>query len=312
MKSGLYILTFIFFLLPAVRVLAQAETFPEPPKLKSYKGVPGKISKYNNFNYLDVRDEAGKNNRQCLGHYWEIAYNYDSVFRQKNKFRDFMQTHVAENNGSVFYQDTTQVNFVIPSEAGNIWGRMVLSNDKGYRMRLIRETTFVNTLVFDVKPTVVFEKFVDAVALPPRVNYLPKSAITRIQYSKYDHQQFSWNVKDTLYKEKVMGPFWDIKCEVRNDKNTVDKQVSTVEIMESYFRACTKAGGKVLKSRPRELLFTLPLDKATLWCRLTVSLDGVYFLKIVTEADQDKSQPEKMLVAPAPVASDSTKIKIDG
>jgi hypothetical protein len=203
-----------------------------------------------------------------------------------------------------------QIQFVLPSESGNVWGRLVLSSDKMYRLRLIKEVPFVNKMVFDTKPVAVFEKFVDSVALPPRINYLPKSMITRIQFSKYDHQEFSWSVKDTLYREKVMGPYWDIKLDVRNDKNVVDKQISTVEILESYYRAATKAGGKVIKSRPRELIFCMPLTKATLWCRVTVSLDGVYFVRALIESDTDHTQPVKMVSAPVAV-SDSTKVNLD-
>jgi hypothetical protein len=217
---------------------------------------------------------------------------------------------IVENKGSVFFEDTLQVHFVIPSDAGNVWGRLVLTSDKAYRLRLIREVPFVNKILFDTQPIAVYEKYVDSVALPPRINYLPKSVITRIQRSKYDHQEFTWNVKDTLFRQKVMGPFWDMKIDVRNSKNLVDKQISSVEVLESYYRACVKAGGKIIKSRPRELLLTLPLTKATLWCRITVSLDGVYFVRVLIEADQDKTDPEKIVSAPAnPV--DSTRGKAD-
>jgi len=310
MKNKIFFLAFSFFLTPAINGFSQTETFPEPPNIKSYKGIPGKVSKYNNFNYLDIRDEAGKNNRQAMGHYWEISYTYDSVFRQKRKFKEFVVNQIVENKGSVFYQDTLQVHFVIPSDAGNVWGRLVLSSDKAYRLRLIREVPFVNKIQFDTKPVAVYEKFVDSVALPPRINYLPQSVITRIQHSKYDHQEFSWNVKDTLFRQKVMGPFWDLKIEVMNSKNQVDKQISSVEVLESYYRACVKAGGKIIKSRPKELLFTLPQNKAVLWCRITVSLDGVYFVRVLIEADQDKSDPEKMVAAPAN-PEDSIRSKTD-
>ena len=294
-----FILAFSLFLLSAINIFSQTETFPVPPDIKSYKGVPGKVSKYNHFNYMDIRDDAGKNNRQAMGNYWEISYTYDSVFRQKRKFKAFVLSQIIENKGSVFFEDTLQVHFVIPSDTGNIWGRLVLTSDKAYRLRLIREVPFVNKIKFDTQPVAAYEKFVDSVAMPPRVNFLPESVITRIQYSKYDHQEFTWNVKDTMFRQKVMGPFWDMKIDVRNSMNQVDKQVSSVEVLESYYRACTQSGGKVVKSRPRELLFTLPLTKATLWCRITVTLDGVYFVRVLIEADQDKTDPKKMVSAPS-------------
>jgi hypothetical protein len=310
MKSRIVLLALIIFLLPSVNGVSQSETFPQAPDyIKPYKGKPGKISKYNNFNYLDVRDEEGKN-RQAMGHYWEIYYTYDSVFRQKRKFKEFVLNQVDENKGKVFYQDTLQVQFAIPSDAGNVWGRLVLSNDKTYRLRLIREVPFVNGVRFDTKPVVVFEKFVDSIALPPRIGYMPRSVITRTQYSKYDHQEFTWNDKDTLFRQKVMGPYWDLKIEVRNQANRVDKETSTVEIIESYYRACVQAGGKIIKSRPRELNFTLPMKMATLWCRITVSLDGVYFVRALIESDKEKTDPEKQVIPPV-THTDSTDYKSD-
>jgi hypothetical protein len=308
MKTRLYL--FILSLLPVSfqNAFPQAEGYPEPPGIKSYKGVAGKVTKYNNFNYLEIRDEAGQNNRQAMGRYWEISYNYDSVFRQKKKFRDFVVNEINQSKGSIFFEDTLQVHFVIPSDGGNIWGRMVLTNDKSYRMRLIREEPFVNKIQFDTKPVAVFDQYVDSVPLPPRINYMPKSVITRVQHSKYDHQEFTWNDKDTLFRQKVMGPFWELKIDVRNSQNQVDKHVSTVEILESYYRACVKANGKVKKSRPRELVFTLPMNKAMLWVRVTVSLDGVYFVRVVMQDDKDKTEPEKMVSVPSN-PQDSVKIK---
>jgi len=300
MKSRILFLALSLFILYSFSGFAQSGSYPTPPAIKSYKGIPGKVIKYNNFNYLDIRDEDGKNNRQAMGHYWEISYSYDSIFRQKKKFKEFVENQIAESKGSLFFQDTLQVHFVIPSETGNVWGRLVLASDKLYRLRLIKEVPFVNQIVFDTPAVAVFEKFVDSVALPPRVNYLPKSTITRMQYSKFNHLEFTWNDKDTLFRQTVMGPYWDIKIEVKNSSGQVDKEVSSVEILESYYRACVKANGKIVKSRPRELIFRLPMNKATLWCRVTVSVDGVYFVRVVTQSDQDKTVPEKMLAISSP------------
>ncbi len=299
-------------ILPVASLLSQDAGFPAPPEFKPYKGIPGKVTKYNYFNYLDVRDAGGTNNRQAMGEYWELYFGYDSVFRQKKKFREFVVNQIYEKNGNVFFEDTTQVHFVVPADGGNVWGRLVLSGDKSYRLRLIKEKPFINKVVFDGKPAIAFDRFVDSVPLPPRVGYYPHSVVTRIQVSKFDHQEFTWNVKDTLYRQKVMGPFWDIKIDVRNNQNLVDKQVSTVEIMESYYRACTKANGKILKSRPRELLFTLPLDKAQLWVRVTVSLDGVYFVRAVRQSDEDRVPPTKSVVVAPPAPVDSTAVKTGG
>ncbi len=311
MQPKIFFLTLSLTILTALQGFSQAESFPEPPIIKGYKGIQGKVAKYNNFNYLDIKNDSTGKNRQAMGQYWEIGYTYDSVFRQKRKFKDFVVSQIIEKKGAIFFEDTLQVHFVIPEPAGNVWGRAVLSNDKSYRLRLIREVPFVNKIQFDTRPVIVFEKFLDSVALPPRINYLPKSVVTRVQYSKYDHQEFTWNEKDTLFRQKVMGPYWELKIDVRNSNNQVDKQVSSVEVLESYYRACVKSGGKVIKSRPRELLFLLPLTKASLWCRITVSLDGVYFVRAVLQSDQDKVEPIKMVSASANPA-DPTGVKTGG
>lgn len=300
-------LVLLLLVIPWISGFSQYENSPEPPSFKSYKGIPGKMSKYNNFNYLDIRNIEGTDTKQVMGHYWEISYNYDSVFRQKRKFQAFLLQTINEMHGDIYYQDTAQINFSVPAENGNIWGRAMLNSDKSYRLRIIKEARFDNNLHFDSKPIIIFDKFVDSLALPPRITYLPNSVISRAQYSKFDHQEYTWTVKDTLYRQKVMGPYWDLKVEVRNQKNQVDKQVSSVEILESYYRACVKAGGNIVRNRPRELVFTLPLKGATLWARIMISLDGVYFVRTLIESDQDKISPTKLIAGPL-IPLDSLKM----
>jgi hypothetical protein len=287
-------------------VFSQDPSWPAPPQFKGYKDKPGKVVKYNTFNYLDIRKENGDNLHQVMGQYWEISYAYDSVFRQKKKFKEFVVNQILEKNGQLFFQDTLTIHFVVPEEQGNVWGRLVLSSDKVYRLRLIKEEPFGNPLKFDVKPDVQFGRFVDTVDLPPRINFLRSSVIERVQFSKFNHQDFTWNVKDTLFKQKVMGPFWDFKVEVKNKAAEVDRTVSTLEVLESYYRACTKAKGTIVKSRPRELLFTLPLDHSTLWCRVTATLDGVYMVRAIIMDEKDYTVPEKMVSIPTSVM-DTTK-----
>jgi hypothetical protein len=285
-------------------VFSQNSSWPDPPHFAGYKNKPGRVVKYNTFNYLDIRKENGDQFHQVLGHYWELSYAYDSVFRQKRKFKEFVVNQVLEKGGQLYFQDTLQIHFVVPEEQGNVWGRVVLSSDKVYRLRLIKEAKFVSPVTFDKQPDVKFDRFVDSVALPPRITYISSSVIPRIQFSKFNHLEFTWNVKDTLYRQKVMGPYWDIKLEVRDRAGEVDRSVSTVEVLEGYYRACVKADGTVLKSRPRELLFTLPTGQSTLWCRVTTTLDGVYLIRVVQVDDKDKSEPTK-LVTIAPVYPDS-------
>ena len=105
-----------------------------------------------------------------------------------------------------------------------------------------------------------------------------------------------------------MGPYWDLKVEVRNLEDDVDKSISTVEIMESYYRACQNAGGTIIKSRPRELLLRLPDNQSSLWCRITASLDGVYFVKVVMMDDKDKTPPT-MTIAASMTVPDSSRGK---
>ena len=308
MKFSKLISAFLLVALLPGWAFAQNPAWPAPPEFKSYKDKPGRVTKYNTFNYLDILGDSGEKLRQAMGQYWEVAYAYDSVFRQKRKFKEFMMNQILEQKGEVFFQDTLQFHFVVPAEKGNVWGRVVLASDKIYRLRLIKEEPFNNRLVLDVPPTVPFDAYVEQTQLPPRINYIPGSVITRIQHSKFNHQEISWNVKDTLFKQKLMGPFWDVKLEVRDLDGKVDKSFSTVELMESYYRACLKIGGTVVKSRPRELIFTLPVEKAMLWCRISASLDGVYFVRATLVDDKDKVEPVKLRSVNVNV-TDSLEIK---
>jgi hypothetical protein len=216
-----------------------------------------------------------------------------------------MVAEVLQRGGAFFYEDTTQLNFVIPEPEGNVWGRLVLSTDKTYRLRVVREKPFHNRLVFDQPVVAVFDRYLDSVALPPRVNYMPGSIITRITYSKFNHQNYNWNIKDTLYKQTVMGPTWDMRLEARTEEGSIDRTLSTVEVMESYYRACLQAGGKVLKSRARELIMTLPYQDGLLWCRISPSLDGVYMVRVTWQSRADFTPPEIMISIPVEDA-DST------
>jgi len=275
-------------------VSADAQTtWPEVPLFKPYQDKPGKVTKYNEFNYLSIRDESGEHSRQSTGNYWEISYVYDSVFRQKLKFKSFIEEQIRQLGGTLFFQDTTQVHFAIQQTGGNIWGRLMLVDDRVYRLRIIRETVFNNRLTIDTEPIATWDAYVEKAPLPPRINYLPSSVIQRITYSKYHHLTITWDDKDTLFNQKLMGPYWDIKLEVQSPDGARDQTVSTVEVLESYFRIAIKTGGKVLRSRPRELIFILPGTEHTLWVRVLSSMDGVYFVRVVQQRNDETPPVER-------------------
>ena len=277
-----------------ILLVAQAGNEPAIPLFKAYKGEPGIITKYNRFNYLMIRDAEDHNTRQASGNYWEITYSYDSVFRQKKKFRDFVVNQIVENNGILYYQDTLEIHFGIPRDGGNLWGRAVFNNDRLYRVRLIRETTFHEPVVFDKEPRLKYDPYVEEIVLPPRITYLPDSYVARATYSKYHFYTMSYSENDTLYRHQLQGPYWDLKIQIRKPDGTINQQVSIVEVFESYFRATIKAKGKVLKSFARELLFTLSYDDATIWCRVTASIDGTYFVRVVQQSNLEEHQVKKL------------------
>ncbi|MFO7616642.1 MAG: hypothetical protein R6V75_05280 [Bacteroidales bacterium] len=305
MRHPVLALLLLIILFGSTALRAQDEKWPEPPKFSSYLDKPGKVTKYNHFNYIDIRDPEGINHRQAMGPYWEVSYNYDSTFRQKRKFKEFIVDEVLNRGGAFFYEDTTQLNFVVPEPEGNVWGRLVLTNDRMYRLRLVKEKPFANRLAFDQPVAAVFDRYLDSVALPPRVNYLPGSVITRVTYSKFNHQSYNWNIKDTLYKQTVMGPTWDMRLEAKTEEGSIDRTLSTVEVMESYYRACLKAGGQVMKSRARELILTLPYQDGHLWCRVSPSMDGIYTVRVTWQAQADFTPPEILISIPVQGA-DST------
>lgn len=290
MRAGIVVcLLFAFTILNAQEKLSTT-----PPVLKGYMGKAGKVTKSHYFNFIKVKDESGEKTRQSTGNYWEVSYVYDSVFRQKASFSEFMIKQIKDAGGILFWNDTTQIHFAIPSDTtGNLWGSVSLTSDKVYRLKLIREQVFQNKLKFDTIQILKYKEFVTPVKLPARINVFPNSVIERARYSKFNHSYISFIKDKRSNRQTLMGPYWDIKVLVVNEEGKTDKQISTVEIMESYYRAAIKAGGKIIKSRPRELVFNIPVgDDSKLWVRVLTSLEGVYYLKMTLQADKDAKPAE--------------------
>ncbi len=300
----------LWFLLICIggSIIGQETLTEYPPLLKGYQDNPGKVFKNHYFNYITLKDESGENERQSTGLFWEISYVYDSVFRQKEKFHEFMVNHVKDLGGVLFFQDTSSLHFAIVREGRkNIWGRAQFSSDKSYRLKIIEERPFDNKLSFDESFVPQYDDLVEPVNMPPRIGILPSSVINRARYSKFNHFRITYvSESRESFEQKLMGPFWDLKLSVINEEGAVDKRVSTIEIMESYYRAVRQAGGTILKSRPREMIFYLPIqdqDKK-LWVRLMTSLDGVYYLRMILQANEDETPPTP---AAKKVLKDTTK-----
>lgn len=281
----------VCFLTMFATLNAQDYLSPNPPLLKGYKGKDGKVTKNHYFNFIKVKDESGENNRQSTGHYWEVSYVYDSVFRQKGLFAEFMTKQITDAGGVLFWKDTSMIHFAIPRDAGgNLWGNIILASDKVYRLKLIEEQVFVNKLAFDSIQSPQYDDFVEAVELPPRINFLPNTLITSARYSKFNHLNITFVKNKQSNRQALMGPYWNLKLKVLNDQGATDKRISPVEIMESYYRAVIKSGGEIIKSRPRELIFNLTVgDDKKLWVRIMTSLDGVYFMRIVLQENKDET-----------------------
>ncbi len=277
--------------------MAQTVKFPKIPVIKGYKGNEGNIIKYNYFNFLTMTDKSGDNTRQSTGQYWEVSYVYDSAFRQKQKFAEFMVGQISEKGGTTFFQDTSSIHFAIPDEGGNLWGKVQLINNSIYKLKLIKERVFYNSVVMDTIQELIYDDFVEPVEIPPRVGFMANSVVTRAEQSKFNHYSFKYTTTDNkTYQQNLMGPYWDIKMEIQNEDGKVDKRVSYIQIQESYFRAAMKAGGNIIKNRPREIIFNLPGEEFTVWVRVMVTMDGVYFIRVVKQFPADYKDPEQLYV----------------
>jgi hypothetical protein len=211
-----------------------------------------------------------------------------------------MKKQIVDRGGATFYQDTSAIHFTIPVTNGNLWGKVLLTSNSIYKLRLIKERAFENTVIFDADQTVGFDDYVEKVELPPRITFIPNSVITRAAYSKFNHYTFTYNTKEgNTYRQKLMGPYWDLKIEIQDEEGKVDKRVSYVEIQESYYRAAMKAGGTIVKNRARETVFSLPGDEFTTWVRTMVTMDGVYFLRIIKVSPEDHQEPELFYTRPS-------------
>lgn len=270
------------------------DDIPDVPVIKGYQGKEGKIIKYNFFNFLSITDKSGDNKRQSTGQYWEVSYIYDSAFRQKQKFGEYSLNHVKDNGGTIFFQDTSSLHFAIPTSDGNVWGKFNFTSNTVYKLKLIKEKAFENGVIFDTEQQLFYDDFVEHIEFPPRIALMPNSVITRAEQSKFHHYTFTYNVDKKTFEQKLMGPYWDIKLEVQNSKGEVDKRVSYIQIQESYYRAVLKSGGNIVKNRAREIVFNLPGDEYTIWARVSVTMDGVYFLRVIKQYPADYSEPVQL------------------
>lgn len=287
-----------------VSLSAQTNNIPDIPVMSGYKGNPGVVTKYNSFNFLSLKEESSGKSRQSTGQYWEVNYSYDSAFRQKEKFAEFINRQVKEKGGAIFFEDTVSMHFAVPEDGGNIWGKVLLTSNSMYKLRLIKERAFNNTVIFDTTQNLRFAELVQPVDLPPRIGFLPNSVVTRAEQSKFNHYSFTYSDDKTgTFRQKLMGPYWDLKIEIQDENGEVDKRISFVEIQESYYRAAIKAGGEIVKNRAREIVFKIPGEGSDIWVRLMVTMDGIYFLKVIEQSLADFQEPE--LVYPKQVM-DST------
>ncbi len=274
---------------------AQTSKVPDIPMLKGYKGMEGSITKYNSFNYLTLRDKKGGNTRKSTGQYWEVNYVYDSAFRQKQKFGEFMESQIQEKGGTLFFQDTSAIHFALPDDNGNLWGKVILTSNSSYKLKIIKERAFINTVVFDSEQLLEYDDFVEPVEMPPRIGLMPNSVITRAEQSKFNHFSFTYSTDDQkTFRQSLMGPYWDFKIEVQDENGDVDKRISYIEVLESYYRTAMKAGGNIVKNRAREIIFNLPDDGFTLWIRVMVTMDGVYFIKMIKQMPDDFKEPQRL------------------
>lgn len=294
---------FILILLTAwmipVTTKAQESMDTVPPVIRSYQDNEGRLFKNHYFNFILLRDESGENTRQATGRYWEISYVYDSVFRQKETFGRFMRDQVQELGGALFFADTTQIHFAIPRDTlPNLWGKVLLRNDRVYRLQLIEEIPFSNTvdLLNPLAPR--FDAYVEKVDMPEHLSFLPHTVVKNSRFSKFNHYRITFTADNRSYSQMLMGPYWDLRLEVVDENGETDKRVSSVQIMESYYRAALKAGGQVIKSKPRELIFYIPEPEAKLWVRVMTSLDGEYFIRAILQSDADETPPVSAVGSP--------------
>lgn len=287
------IFALLFVMMSPVSLFAQMDMDSLPPLLKSYQDQEGRIYKNHYFNFVVLKDQSGENERQATGKYWEISYVYDSVFRQKELFADFMKNQVNELGGVLFFADTAQIHFAIPRDTlPNIWGKVLLRNDRVYRLQVVEETAFENSVSFDQPITPVYAEFVEPVDLPEKLGFLPNSRITSARFSKFNHYRITYTANGQSYRQILMGPYWDLKLEVIDKAGETDSRISPVQIMESYYRAAIQAKGTIIKSKPRELIYVIPDgEDQKLYVRIMTSLDGLYYIKAVLQSNADETEP---------------------
>jgi len=262
------------------------------PYFKLYSGSKPGYNKYYNFNILKIKLEEGNNVKRAAGEYWDQNFLMDTLKTDNYKLKDYFLEQLKELNANLHLQDEKNIYFSFVSENEYYWGRFFSKEYfYSYRILLIRENPIERKIRFNSEDPIIYDEYLAEMPTPPVIRPIYGSVAVTGKYSKYNNLIVKYKENEKRYEKSAGGKFWDYKFEIRNKVGKRDVTVSSFEIKENFYREIFSLKGNIVHDLGPQLIFSIPADDYTVWCRLVVLKDGQYKLNIVQEMNKDSKAP---------------------
>ena len=288
MKLMKYSVLLIICLLLTGNILAQSG------KQSFFKKYPGSVEgriRYYSFHYLDIKNVDGSKMKRQVGEFSRQGFKLDTLREDNYLAIDRFIEQLNDLNAKLYLKDENSVYFSFTKNNEYYWGRFYSKEYKSYVVTLVKEKRPERKLFFYSDDPFVYNEYVTKVQRPPVIRPMKGSIITKAKFSKYNSMEFTYSDSDKRYKKSVGGKYWEYKMKFTDKEGNTDKTVSKFEINENYFYEVINKKGKILKEIGNMIIFNIPAEGYTVWCRMHASMDGIYSVRIIQEMSADYTPP---------------------
>jgi len=261
------------------------------PYFAPFNGSNLGFSEYFSFNILEIKAEEGGSLKKVAGEYWDQNFLLDTIGSYEITARDRFLEELNKLDAKLYLQDEKNIYFSFIDNKQYFWGRFFSKDHKSYRILLIREKSVDKRLNFNSEQEILHDEFLAKMPLPPIVRPIDGSVAVTGKYSKYNKLTIKYSQMGKRYEKTAGGRFWDYKFEIRDKEGKKDTSISILEIKENFINAVIASNGEIFHDFGYLLIFSVPGDGFTVWCRLSILQHASYILNIVQELEADYSDP---------------------
>lgn len=281
------VLIFVFFMFTGSVMLAQNSI----PIFKPFPGSVHGFSEYFSFNVLNIKADGGGSYKKVAGEYWDQNFLLDTIGSYDITARDFIKEQLEEFDGKFYLQDDINMYFSFSENNNYYWGRFFSKDKKSYRILLIREKPIENRLEFNSDEPIIYDEYLAEMPVPPVIRPINGSVAVTGKFSKYNVMNILYKSMGKRFEKKAGGQYWDIKFDFKDIHGNRDASVSKFEIKENFYQEVVSNKGVIIHDMGYLLVFYIPGENFTVWCRLSILQHGVYILNIVQEMKEDFTPP---------------------